>query len=99
MPPSLTAATTIAVSKDQVSTNLSGEEVILSVKDGVYYGLDPVGARIWALMQEPRTLSAIADAIVAEYDVEREVALADLLALSAQLLESGLIEVLPEPAA
>ena len=98
MPPTLTPDSRVVVSRDQVSTNLSGEEVILSVKDGVYYGLDPVGARIWALMRQPRTLDAIAETIVAEYAVERERALADLLAVAGQLLDSGLIEVVPEPA-
>ena len=98
MPPSLTPGSRVVVSRDQVSTNLSGEEVILSVKDGVYYGLDPVGARIWALLQQPRTLDAVADTIVAESAVERDRALADLLAVAGQLLDSGLIEVVAEPA-
>lgn len=98
MPTTLTPDSRVVVSRDQVSTNLSGEEVILSVKDGVYYGLDPVGARIWALMQQSRTLDTIADTIVAEYAVERDRALADLLAVAGQLLDSGLIEVVPEPA-
>lgn len=94
----LSPASRVAASRDQVSTNLSGEEVILAVKEGVYYGLDPVGARIWALVQERRTLDEIADAVAAEYAVDRDRALADLLALAAQLLDAGLIEVVPEPA-
>lgn len=98
MAPPLAPATRVVVSRDQVSTNLSGEEVILSVRDGVYYGLDPVGARIWALLQEPRTLDQVADTIVTEYAVERDRALADLLAVAGHLLDSGLIEVVPEPA-
>lgn len=96
MPAILTPATRVVVSRDQVSTNLSGEEVILSVKDGVYYGLDPVGARIWALMQERHSLGEVADTITAEYDVERDRALDDLLRLATDLLASGLIEVVPE---
>ncbi|MBI1808595.1 MAG: PqqD family protein [Gemmatimonadetes bacterium] len=98
MPTSLSPSSRVVVSRDQVSTNLSGEEVILSVKDGVYFGLDPVGARIWALLQERRTLDDVADAVAAEYEVDRARALADLLALAAELLDAGLIEVVPEPA-
>jgi hypothetical protein len=94
----LSPASRVTASRDQVSTNLSGEEVILSVKDGVYYGLDPVGARIWALLQARHTLDEIADAVAGEYAVDRARALADLLALAAQLLDAGLIEVVPEPA-
>ena len=44
----------VVATKDQVSCDLAGEAAILNIKSGVYYGLDPVGARIWTLMQEPR---------------------------------------------
>ena len=44
----------MVATKDQVSCDLAGEAAILNIKSGVYYGLDPVGARIWNLMQEPR---------------------------------------------
>src|SRR3990172_6303590 len=96
---SLTPASVVVASKDQVSTQLSGEAVILGMTDGVYYGLDPVGARIWALVQEPRALDDVADVIAAEYAVERGRAMADLLVLAGQLVERGLLEIVPRPAA
>lgn len=99
MATALSPASVVVVSKDQVSTNLSGEAVILGMRDGVYYGLDPVGARIWALVQEPRALESVADALAAEYDVPRARALADLLALTGELLERGLVEIVAAPAA
>ena len=58
------------VVKDQVSCDLAGEAVILRLEQATYFGLDPVGARIWELIQEPKTLGEIRDALVAEYDVE-----------------------------
>ncbi len=94
----LLASSVVVASKDQVSTNLSGEAVILGMRDGVYYGLDPVGARIWALVQAPRAIDEVAGAIAAEYDVSRERALADLLALAGQLMERGLLEIVAAPA-
>jgi hypothetical protein len=42
----------------RVSCNLAGEAVILNTKSGIYFGLKPVGARIWELVQEPRTIDA-----------------------------------------
>jgi hypothetical protein len=86
----------VVVTRDQVSTNLSGEQVILSMRDGVYYGLDRVGARIWALVQHPRTLEDVAARIAEEYGIAPERALADLLPLATQLVERGLLEVVPE---
>jgi len=40
------------------------EAVILDLKSGVYYGLNDVGTRIWHLIQEPKTLNEIQDAIL-----------------------------------
>jgi hypothetical protein len=56
--------------KDQLSCDLAGEAVILNLKSGMYYGLDPVGARIWQLIQVPMAVKHIQDTILDEYDVE-----------------------------
>jgi hypothetical protein len=52
-----------------------------------------VGASIWKLIQEPRKVSEIRDAILKEYDVEPDRCETDLLALLQELLEKELIEV------
>jgi hypothetical protein len=83
--------------KDQVSSDLAGEVVILDLTHGVYYGLDAVGAQIWALIQEPRSVEAIRDAILDEYDVEPEPCERDLLALLGDLAAANLIEVNDAP--
>ena len=83
----------IVVSKDQVSCDLAGEAAILNLKNGVYYGLDSVGARIWNLVQEPRAVAEIQNAITNEYDVEPERCARDLVDLLEKLLAEGLIEV------
>jgi len=84
---------TVVVMKDQVSCDLSGEAAILNLKSGVYFGLNTVGASIWKLIQEPKKVSEIRDAILKEYDVEPDRCEADLLALLQELLEKKLIEV------
>jgi len=83
----------VVAAKDQVSCDLAGEAAILNIKNGVYYGLDPVGARIWNLVQEPRAVAEIQNAITNEYDVEPERCARDLLGLLEKLLAEGLIEV------
>jgi uncharacterized NAD(P)/FAD-binding protein YdhS len=65
----------------------------LNIKSGVYYGLDPIGAQIWKLMQEPREVSEIQNAITSEYDVEPARCARDLMDLLEKLLAEGLIEV------
>ena len=90
---SISDRSVVVVAKDQVSCDLAGEAAILNVKSGVYYGLDPVGARIWNLMQEPRPVAEIQSAITDEYDVEPERCARDLVGLLEKLLAEGLIEV------
>jgi hypothetical protein len=93
MSTSISDRSVVVVAKDQVSCDLAGEAAILNVKSGVYYGLDPVGARIWNLMQEPRPVAEIKSAITDEYDVEPERCARDLVDLLEKLLAEGLIEV------
>jgi hypothetical protein len=83
----------IAVSEDQVSCDLAGEAAILNLKNSVYYGLDPVGARVWGLIQEPRTFAEIRDTLLDTYDVERSQLESDLQTLLSQLADQGLIDI------
>nr|WP_298925198.1 PqqD family peptide modification chaperone [uncultured Erythrobacter sp.] len=79
-------------SEDVVAREVSGETVLLDLTNGQYFGLDPVGGRIWELLSEkPRSLSAVCDTIESEYDAPRETIEADILALAADLAERDLI--------
>ncbi len=89
----------VVVAKDQVSCDLTGEAAILNLNDGMYYGLNEVGARIWSLLSEPITVSRIRDELEREYDVDSERCETDLVTLLSQLQEAGLIEVRNEGAA
>ena len=76
----------------QVMARTVGDEtVILDLASGTYFGLDPVGARIWALMGEGQTLAEICATMLDEYEVERAQLEADVLRLAAELAERGLI--------
>ena len=84
----------VMVSKDQVSSDLGGGEVaILDFKSGTYHGLDAVGARVWSLIQEPKTIGEIRDVLLSEYEVERDRCERDLIALLQRLADEGLVEV------
>ncbi len=83
----------VAVGKEQVSSDLDGEAVILGLKSGVYYGLDAVGARIWNLIQQPSAVSDILDRLLREYEVEPDRFERDLLSLLQELATEGLIKI------
>ena len=93
MSPTICDHSVVVAVKDQVSCDLAGEAAILNIKSGVYYGLDPVGARIWSLLQDPRTVAEVRSTIINEYDVEPVRCARDLIGLLEKLLTEGLIEV------
>lgn len=79
----------------QVMARQVGEEtVILDLVGGGYFGLDPVGARIWQLMAEGKTLADVCEAMQAAYEVSREQIERDVLALAQSLNEKQLISPL-----
>lgn len=88
----ITADTRVVASDALVSCDLAGEAVILSLRTELYYALDPVGTRVWELVQEPRTVAEVRDALLAEYDVEPARCEADLLALLGDLATHGLVD-------
>lgn len=90
--------TTVVATKEQASADLGGEAAILNLKNGVYYGLDPVGARIWALIQEPRKVGEVREKLLEEYDVDADRCERDPLALLRQLVENDLIDIVDDAA-
>lgn len=89
----ISPSTQVKAVNDQVSCDLAGEAAILDLRSGIYYGLDPVGAKVWELIQQPLEVSSIVSQILDEYDVDEERCRNDVLALLSQLLERDLIEV------
>jgi len=85
--------TKVVATKNQISTDMSDETVILNLQNGVYYGLDPVGTYIWKLIQEPTDVETVRDAVLNEYDVEPDRCELDIMNLLQELIEQGLVEV------
>lgn len=78
----------------QVMARTVGDEtVILDLASGTYYGLDPVGARIWQLLADGKSLGEVCDVMFGEYDVAREVLEGDILRLTEELNAKGLVSL------
>lgn len=69
------------------------EMALLDLETGVYFGLDPVGARMWELLAEHGTVEIAAQRMVEEYDVSPEQLRGDLLHLVEELAAKRLIEI------
>lgn len=81
----------VRIGDDTVFRELDGEAVLLQLEEGMYFGLDAVGTRLWQLMAERRRLQDVFDAALQEFDVDPSTLERDLLALVAQLTEKKLV--------
>jgi hypothetical protein len=92
----LSLQTMVIVSSQQVSCPLGDEAAILNLKNSVYYGMNPVGATVWSLLKQAKTVAEIRDAIIEEYEVEEKRCEQDLFTLLEEMRCEGLIEVCGE---
>ena len=83
------------IREEVVFRELAGEAVLLNLKTGAYFGLDPVGTRAWQLLVEHGSVAQVMDVMLDEYDIERERLERDLLELCGELCATGLGDVVP----
>jgi hypothetical protein len=86
----LSLADSVTINPDVLFRELDGEAVLLNLDAGVYYGLDPVGTKIWELIGEYGSLQSVFDAMLREYDVDATILENDLLRLVSELCANGL---------
>ncbi|MBK6454748.1 MAG: PqqD family protein [Gemmatimonadetes bacterium] len=66
---------------------------MMSVEQGMYFGLDGVGPRIWSLLATPRTFGDLCRELQHEFDVEPDVCRDEVQGFLSELMESGLVHV------
>lgn len=83
----------VVASKDQVSSEVDNETVILSLTTGEYYGLNVVASHIWSLIQQERSLREVRDVLMEAYDgIDEDGCTTQVIAVINDMLEMGLIE-------
>ena len=78
-----------------VFTDLDDTVVMMDVDEGQYYELDPIGARIWTLIEAARPVAEIWDALAGEYDVDPDTCRHDTLEFLQTAGEHRLVQVQP----
>jgi len=82
----------LTVSPDVVFRELDGEAVLLDLGTGTYFGLNPVGTRIWQLIGAGREQIEIVNDLAAEYDAAPSTIAADVTRLIGELKARRLIK-------
>ncbi|MDE2406731.1 MAG: PqqD family protein [Xanthomonadaceae bacterium] len=91
-PNSVTLESRLVRSPDVLFQEVGGEAVLLDLASEQYFGLDPVGTRIWELLDGEAPLARIHHTLAAEYDAKPARIGEDLLALAQTLLDAGLVQ-------
>ncbi len=76
--------------KDAVACEFGNGLALLDMRSNIYYSLNSVGAYIWELIQEPKSISEIRSAVLERYNVEPERCKADVDGLLKGLADAGL---------
>ncbi len=93
----ISESATVRVTDRQVACVVADETVILQLREGVYYGLNPVGTCIWRAAQGSSRVAQIVDRVVAEFEVSRDRCLADVRELLLDLERHELVMLSTEP--
>ncbi len=84
----------IVRNEEIVSSSMDNDTVMMSIELGQYYGINPVGGRIWELLAQPRTAAVVCDMLMEEYNVPAEECRRDVLEFLGQLFEKKLVKYL-----
>lgn len=83
--------TRLTIPPEVMARAVARETVILDLASGTYFGLDPVGARVWTLIGEGKRLRDVCDVMMDEFDVARATLENDVLKLAGELVEKKLL--------
>lgn len=83
-------------SPDHLYSDLKDEAAILSMATGKYYGINAVGVTIWKAISMPATIEEIEEAVMSEYEVDRQTCGKEIRAFLTRMADEQLIEVLDD---
>lgn len=89
--PEITLACRVHPSPAALIQPTGSEAIVLDIASERYFGLNAVGARLWALLSADPHLARAHRCLLDEYDVAPEQLEGDLIAVVGQLAEAGLV--------
>lgn len=78
---------------DVLAQPVDDEMVMMALESNKYYGLNPMGRRIWEMLEQPTTVAAICAQLVRDYDVTPEQCAAEVIAFLADLMRDGTVAI------
>tara|TARA_B100001109_G_scaffold255669_1_gene259908 strand:+ start:7844 stop:8137 length:294 start_codon:yes stop_codon:yes gene_type:complete len=79
-------------SSDIISSEVDGEVVMMSVDQGMYFGMDSIGGEIWKKLEEPKSISALCKELSQEYNESYTTIEEDVVKFMHDLLQNNIVE-------
>ena len=92
--PKINLSSKVQASKDQVSSDLSGEIAVLQLEEGMYYGITGAGTFVWKQIQSgARSVRDLKEEILRNFEVDEARCERDLLKILNQFSDAGLLRI------
>lgn len=79
-----------------VFSKMDDEIVMMNLEKGEYYGISPVGSRIWELLETPQTVDDICRTLCEEYAVTLEQCTEEVLSFITQMKGKNIITIIDD---
>lgn len=89
----LTRDSVIHRSDAVIASQLGDDVVMMDVEEGVYYGLESVAARIWALTEQPTSIGTLCATLAGEYDVPPARCEQEVVTFIGELIDRRIVQV------
>jgi hypothetical protein len=83
----------IAREESALSSQVEDRVMIMNIDTGTYYEIDKSAARIWDMLEEPKSFGEICDALCKAYEVERSQCGSDTSRFVEEMKDLGLLRV------
>jgi len=87
----VTLQSVISRNPEIIHSAMDDELVMMSVDQGLFFGIDKIGTHIWNLLETPLKAEVLIEKLVAHYDVEPELCKNDTLLFLNDMLQKKVI--------
>lgn len=94
--PDIDPDTPVYRTANQVSGEIDGQVVLLSIENGAYFKLNEVGTRIWQLIETPHTITQLTKILQKEFAVSPEQCRAEVHRFLQRLKKRHLLQMAPQ---
>jgi len=90
--PAIASSTPLIRNDEMIAVEVDRSVVMMSVEQGMYYGLEGVGPRVWSLLAAPRSMDELCSTLLEEYDVSPEDCRVEVQRFVSEMVEAGLVK-------